>query len=115
MAPPKTVAAWILAAGFATALVIYVTASPPEGSLADGPETTKQHLREMEVYGGSANVLASEFRQWFAGLWHGRQLAFTVAGLSVLTAGFALIQLTSIPTDAPPSAGGSDGGDRTRE
>ena len=97
MAPPKTVAAWILAVGFAAALVIYVTASPPGDSLGDGPEMTKQHLREMETYGGTANVLASEFREWFAGLWQGRALAFTVAGLSVLLAGLVFVQATPLP------------------
>lgn len=44
------------------------------------------YLRQMEVYGGKANVLAYELREWFAGLWHGRALAFTVAGLSALLA-----------------------------
>lgn len=31
-------------------------------------------------------VLAAELTRWFAGLWRGRNLAFTVAFLSVLVA-----------------------------
>ena len=41
----------------------------------------------MQTYGGNANVLASEIRLWFASLWHGRRLAFTVAVLTLLAAG----------------------------
>ncbi len=33
--------------------------------------------------GGKANVLTTEFRDWFGSLWHGRKLAYTVAFLAV--------------------------------
>ena len=49
-------------------------------------ERTKLYRHDLEVYGGRANVLADDFREWFAGLWHGRNLAFTVAVLTVLAA-----------------------------
>lgn len=104
----KTAAAWILAAGFAAALVIFVTASPPEDS-PEGMEATKQYLRQMEMYGGSANVLATEFREWWGGLWHGRELAFTVAALSVLLAGVVFVHLTPLPgIEADRSGGGKN-------
>ena len=50
-----------------------------------GPEP--RHLRELEVFGGKANILATQFRQWFEGLWEGRNLAWTVATLSAALAG----------------------------
>ena len=50
----------------------------------------------MEVYGGTANVLASELREWFAGLWQGRRLAFTVALLGILLAAGARLVLTPL-------------------
>ncbi len=98
------VARGIVLAGLAAALLIFLTAAPAtENPLGYRPEDTKRYLREMEIYGGRANVLASEFRQWFEGLWHGRALAFTVAGLSLL---FALAFLgATTPLPGPGSSG----------
>lgn len=97
----KFVAAAILLAGFTAASAIYLTATPPpENPLGYRPEDSKQYLREMELYGGKANVLVSEFRQWFEGLWRGRPLAFTVAFISVLLALAFLIASTPLPRAA---------------
>lgn len=95
------VARGIVFAGLAAGLLIFLTAVPPtESPLGYRPEDTKSYLREMEVYGGRANVLASEFREWFEGLWHGRTLAFTVAGLSLLLALAFLVATTPLPGPA---------------
>ncbi|MGH9441382.1 MAG: hypothetical protein ACRD16_03830 [Thermoanaerobaculia bacterium] len=76
----------VLAAGFVGAVVIFLAAGPePENALGYDPMDTKMYRHDLEVYGGTANVLAAEFLDWFAGLWHGRNLAFTVAALTVLT------------------------------
>jgi len=87
----------VLALGLCAAALIYLTAG--EGS--DGavtyevingtaypvePGDSKAYQRELERFGGKANVLAAEFTHWFAGLWQGRSLAFTVAFLSALVA-----------------------------
>ena len=78
----------ILAAGLAAAVVIEIRATAPDANpLGYDPADTKQYLRQMEVYGGTANVLASEFRIWFASLWHGERLALTIAVLTVVAAG----------------------------
>ncbi|HET9793343.1 MAG TPA: hypothetical protein VFS34_02685 [Thermoanaerobaculia bacterium] len=75
----------ILAIGFAAAIVIYVVAGPdadnPNGY---DPMQNKMYLHDLELYGGKANILAAEFRDWFVELWQGRTLAFTVAFLTVL-------------------------------
>jgi hypothetical protein len=77
----------ILALGFAAAVVIYLTAKPPPGNpLGYDPMDTKRYLHDLEVYGGKANVLAAEFRDWFDSLWHGKRLAFTVAVLTLMAA-----------------------------
>jgi len=90
----------ILVLGFAAAVVIYLTAKPPAGNpLGYDPMDTKRYLHDMEVYGGKANVLASQFRDWFDSLWHGKRLAFTVAVLAVMAA-FALKFFT---TPLPPA------------
>jgi len=48
------------------------------------PEDSKKYLRDLELYGGKANVLATEFRLWLVGLWQGKSLAFTVAFITIL-------------------------------
>jgi len=79
--------AGILVAGLGTATAIYVR-TPPKGPnpLGYEPEDTKRYLRDLELYGGKVNVLATEFTTWWDGLWHGRNLAFTVAWLTLLLA-----------------------------
>ncbi len=84
----------ILLAGLASAIWIYRTAeNGPRDVLGYeqgngtvypvGPEDSKKYLRDLELYGGKANVLADEFRRWFIGLWQGKSLAFTVGSIAV--------------------------------
>ncbi len=92
----------ILVAGLSLALVIYLRAGNEAGQMlgyegGDGtvypirPEDSKQYLRDLELYGGKANVLADEFRRWLGGLWQGKSLAYLVAGVTILvSAGFVL-------------------------
>ena len=85
----------ILLAGLGSALAIYLTAANDAGGVlgyeaAGGyvypltPEDSKMYLHDLELYGGKANVLADELLRWFAGLWHGKTLAFTVAFITIL-------------------------------
>ena len=85
----------ILLAGLGSSVLIYELSRDRSSSVlgyedAGGsvypilPEDSKQYLRGMELYGGTANVLADELRRWFAGLWHGQSLAFTVAFITIL-------------------------------
>ena len=85
----------ILLAGLGSSVLIYELSGDRSASVlgyedAGGsvypilPEDSKQYLRGLELYGGTANVLADELRRWFAGLWHGQSLAFTVAFITVL-------------------------------
>ncbi|HKF42512.1 MAG TPA: hypothetical protein VKJ00_15025 [Thermoanaerobaculia bacterium] len=83
----------IILVGLAAAVIIYITAGPPpQNPLGYDPLQTKAYRHELEVFGGKANLLVAEFQDWFAGLWQGRQLAYTVAVLSLLAAW--LFQLT---------------------
>lgn len=50
------------------------------------PEDSKKYVRDLEIYGGRANVLVTEFRLWLVGLWQGKSLAYIMAFLSVLVA-----------------------------
>ena len=93
------ISAGILLIGVMAALVIYVNAGPTSGRQEARLEDSKQYLRQLEFYGGTANVMANEARQLVASLWHGRRLAITVACLSTLLAGAAFVALTPLPSE----------------
>ena len=71
----------MLFVGLLLAGLFYATRLPDDGE--DVEFVTRQEILQMERIGGKANVLASEMRQWFVGLWQGQQLAFTLGYLSV--------------------------------
>jgi len=84
----------VLVVGLGGAILIYWTSNnTPNGVLGyeEGggsvypirPEDSRRYLRDMELYGGKANVLMDEFRRWFTGLWRGQSLAFTVGFITV--------------------------------
>jgi hypothetical protein len=87
-------------AGFASAIWIYLTAGVVPGNpLGYDPEDSKRYLRDLERYGGKANVVAGEITDWFNGLWHGKRLAFTVACITVLLAGALLLAAMPLASD----------------
>jgi len=84
----RQLTALLLAAGLGTALAIHLTAAPPAPNpLGYEPMNTKKYLRDLEIYGGKVNVLATEFMGWWNDRWQGRNLATTLACLTVLAAG----------------------------
>ena len=89
----RQLTALLLAAGLGAALAIHLTAAPPAPNpLGYEPMNTKKYLRDLEIYGGKVNVLATEFMGWWNDRWQGRNLATTVACLTVLaTGGFWLL------------------------
>jgi hypothetical protein len=89
------ISAIVLLVGLSIAVLIYLLAGDDSygvlgyeggnGSVYPiNPEDSKQYLRDLELYGGKANVLADQFRRWFGSLWHGRSLAFIVAGTTII-------------------------------
>src|SRR5262245_64244897 len=86
--------------GFASAIWIYLTAGAAPGNpLGYEPEDSKRYLRDLERYGGKANVVAGEITDWFNGLWHGKRLALTVVCITVLVAGALLLAATPLASD----------------
>ncbi|MBJ6725812.1 hypothetical protein [Geomesophilobacter sediminis] len=67
----------VLVAGVAGGLLIYFTAT--EVPDAVDLEESKVYLRNLELYGGKANILATDLSNWFYGLWQGKSLGVTVA------------------------------------
>jgi len=81
------ITAGILATGLGAATLLYLAAAPKgPNPLGYEPEDTKKYLRDLELYGGKVNVMATEFMRWWDGLWHGRQLAATLAWLTLALA-----------------------------
>ncbi len=103
------IGAIILLIGSGSAILIYQTARGDSSGVlgyedSGGsvypvmPEDSKQYLRGLELYGGTANVLADEFRRWFAGLWHGKSLAFTVACITILISSGVFYAASRLPS-----------------
>jgi hypothetical protein len=89
----------IFTLGIGSAVLIYVTADPPPRyPLGYDPFASKTYVRDLERYGGKINILAVEFRQWLARLWRGQNLAYPIAGLTVLLA--ALVWFLGSPAAA---------------
>ena len=106
----KRILALILIAGFGAAIVIYAMAAPGSANPTGfDPEDSKRDLRDIEVYGGKANLLASDFRHTFSSLWHGRRLAFTVAFLTIMLAAAVLFFGAPLPPVEAPSTGRPSG------
>jgi len=95
----------VLVVGLGSAVLIYWTSNNTlngvlgyeEGGgsvYAIRPEDSRRYLRDMELYGGKANVLMDEFRRWFTGLWHGQSLAFTV-GFITLSISLGILYVAS--------------------
>jgi len=84
----RAVAAAILGAGLLAACMIYRHAAAAAAAPFDlEPQDSKSYLRQVEMMGGTANVIASQIRLGFTGLWQGTTLAYTMFGLAVATAG----------------------------
>jgi hypothetical protein len=93
----------ILVVGFGTAVSLYfIDRARPENPLGYEPLETKQYLHDLELYGGTANVLAAEFREWFVGLWYGKNLAFTIAVITVLVVAAVRFVFTTRATRTGP-------------
>ena len=84
----------ILLVGLGSAVLIYRTAGNDSNGVLGyeiiggqaypiKPEDSKMYRHDLELYGGKAAVLSDEFSRWFAGLWHGKSLAFTVAYITL--------------------------------
>jgi len=99
----------VLLAGLGSAVLIYETYLDRSTSVlgyedAGGsvypilPEDSKPYLRGLELYGGTANVLADELRRWFIGLWHGKSLAFTVACITIFVSSVLFYTARRLPS-----------------
>jgi hypothetical protein len=88
------IGAIIMFVGLGSAILIYQTAGNDSDSVLGyeiiggaaypiSPEDSRTYRRDLELYGGKAAVVTDDFSRWFVGLWHGKSLAFIVAGISI--------------------------------
>ncbi len=83
----RLAAAFTLLVGLVGSVSIYLTAADVSDSdLVNEFENSNMYRHDLELYGGKANLLANDFRQWFDGLWHGKTLAYTIAVIAVIVA-----------------------------
>ena len=66
------------------------------------PGESKKYLRDMELYGGKANVIADELRRWVVGLWQGKSLAYTVACIAIVTSFGVFYVASHLPSRQDP-------------
>jgi hypothetical protein len=72
------------------------------------PEDSKKYIRDLELYGGRANVLVTEFRLWLVGLWQGESLAFIIAFITILVAAGLFYVANNSPSRSKTNQGQSD-------
>jgi len=104
------IGAVVLLVGLGISVHIYRTAEKQsinvlgyeEGGGSVYPEDSKRYLRDLELYGGKANVLADEIRRWFIGLWRGKSLALTITCITIIVStGFFYAAHRSRPASEP--------------
>lgn len=90
----------IMLIGLGAAAVVYLAAGDVPGGVPDFDiEGSRRSLRDLELYGGKANVLVAEFMAWFGGLWHGQSLAYTIASITVVISCALLYVALHWPSD----------------
>jgi hypothetical protein len=116
------ISAIILMLGLGSAILIYRTAENNSyGALGyeEGggsvypimPEDSKKYLRDLELYGGKANVIMDELRRGFIGLWHGKSLAFTVGCVTIFISFGVFYAANHLPSRLTSDAPGENNRD----
>lgn len=118
------VSAIILLVGLGSAILIYQTTENDSNSVLGYekgygsvypimPQDSKKHLRDLELYGGKANVLMTEFRLWFVGLWQGKSLAFMVACFAIFLSFGVFYAANRLPYRLKPDVSSKNNRDRS--
>lgn len=111
------IAAIILLVGLTGSVLIYLSAAKKEdNALITEFENSKRYRHDLEQTGGKLIVVGSEFIKWFEGLFEGKNLAFTLAGLSIFLSVVVFIVAKTSPPDPEdddPKNGAQPGGKRS--
>lgn len=94
----------ILAVGLVSAALIYVFAEDAGADAAGEITSGRMYEHNVELMGGKLALYLDRFDDWFAHLWHGRPLAYTVAVLATAIAlvcfGIAYLASAPLPSNA---------------
>ncbi len=83
----RIVVAAILAVGWIASVAIWlVVPDVAEDEAIAEIQGSREYARQVEVLGGKGALLAAQLDRWIAGLWQGKNLAYTVGALTVLVA-----------------------------
>lgn len=108
----------ILLIGLCSATAVYFLSEDlPDGGdgyvIVDGQKypagiyQSKRYQRELERFGGKANVIFAELDRWLASLWQGKQLGITLGWISVVVSlGLFLAARFLYPDPRPPERNG---------
>ena len=95
----------ILVLGLTCAALIFVFSEGNEAAdAADEIARGRMYQHNIELMGGKLAVYTDEFSRWFAGLWHGRTLAYTAGVLAVATATVCFVLALALSMPSPPEA-----------
>lgn len=94
------ITASIFAVGFSSAIAIFLTAAEPATDPFAEFEKSKKFAYELERMGGKAALAAHDFNKWFAGLWQGKSLAYTVAVFTICIAAGYYVIATGLEAEA---------------
>jgi hypothetical protein len=87
----------ILLCGIGSSVAIYLAADDtPENPFAEF-EQSKRFAYEVQRMGGKMALVANDAGIWFAGLWQGRQLAYTVACITLVIALAYYVIASTVP------------------
>jgi len=100
-----------LVVGLVLSAVIYSRTDPTDGDPDPyqlNAQNSKRYEDQLERIAGKSAVLGVEIQGWWDSLWHGRQLAYTVLVLTLLSSGacFLFAHLEVRPLEAEPDRKG---------
>jgi hypothetical protein len=98
----------ILVLGWIAAALVFVAARRADDAGTDALSPSEHY--QLERLGGKAAARAVEFDRWFASLWHGERLAWTLALLSLAVGGSCLYLAGLMGEDADANAPHADRG-----
>lgn len=96
----RIIAAAILLLGFGSAFTIYLTAVETSHDPFSEFEKSKKFAYELERMGGKSALIANDINKWFAGLWHGEALSYTIAVITIFIAAVYYLISTGLEAEA---------------